>query len=283
MYDFDGTHEFDCPGPANVLLRAGAGEVNVTAEARTSAVVELSALDDSEASHNAVNDTLVEMHGERLVIETPESRSGGWLFRRGPRLRVDVRVPLDSRLQARVGSADVRCDGRLADVSLNTGSGDLTLAHTVGELSVNSGSGDVRADHVGGTLRVKSASGDVDVQTVAGDASLHSASGDVHLRSTVGSVRVTTASGDVRLGTVLGDSVKANSASGDVIVGVPTGTTVWLDLHTMSGDTDSDLAIGPQPPAGGAKLSLQVRTMSGDIRVQRVNASSTAAGRPTLD
>jgi hypothetical protein len=273
-------YEFDSPSPANVLLRTGAGQVNVIAEERTTATVDVTPLDDSEASRNAAADTLVEMRGDRLVVEAPDTR-GGWLFRRGPRLRVDVRVPLDSRLQARVGSADVRCDGRLADVSLNTGSGDLTLAQTVGELSVNTGSGDVRADHVGGTLRVNSASGDVAVQRVGGDASLHAASGDIVLREAGGTVRVTTASGDVRLGAVLGEAVKANSASGDITVGVPTGTSVWLDLQTMSGDTESDLAMGQQPPEGGAKLSLQIRTMSGDIRVQRVSAPTPAASPQT--
>jgi hypothetical protein len=55
-----------------------------------------------------------------------------------------------------------------------------------------------------------------------------------------------------------------------VSIGVAAGTGVWLDLDSASGDTHSDLSMseGTANP-GGATLTLQVRTASGDIDVHR--------------
>ena len=45
-----------------------------------------------------------------------------------------------------------------------------------------------------------------------------------------------------------------------------------LDLSTVSGSTDSDLAMTGAAPEGGAALTLRVHTASGDISVRRVAA-----------
>jgi DUF4097 and DUF4098 domain-containing protein YvlB len=267
MSNQNGIHEFTCAGPIDLRVRIAAGDLNVTAEATRTAVVQVAPGDGSEASREAAEHTLVEFSGDTLRIETPE-RSG---WRRG-RVHVEVRVPTDSRLRAGLGSADLRTEGQLGAAIVHTGSGDSTLHTTSGDLQVESGSGDLRVRAVGGALRVKTGSGDVSADSVSGPVSVKVASGDVRLAAVSGAIEVTSASGDIGLGAVRSGDVKINSASGDVSVGVPTGTSVWLDLSTISGSTNSDLAMTSGAPDGGPALTVRVNTASGDISVRRVAA-----------
>jgi len=269
-----GHREYAVDTPINVIVRVGGGTVTVAAEDRNTAQVEVDAYDGSEASIHAADGTHVELRGDELRIEAPESK-GNFLIRRSGRVRVTVRVPLDSNLQVRTGSADTYCEGRLGQVSINSGSGDTRVAETSGDLSMNTGSGDLRAEHIGGVLRVNGASGDVQVVRAGADVNINLASGDLAVEDAAGQVRVTTASGDVALGMVRGEKVQVNSASGDVVIGVLAGTLVWLDLSTVSGSTTSELDLTDQPPpASGpsSTMTLQVRTMSGDIHIRRVYA-----------
>jgi len=262
--------EFPCSQPIKAVVRVGAGTIAVIAEDRPLVTVAVSPYAPDDASRAAAENTKVQFTGDRVSVETPET-GGGWIFRRNGRVRVELRVPLDSSLQARTGSADVHAEGRLAEADIHTGSGDTYVTKTAGDLTVESGSGDVRTDEVGGALRVRTASGDVSASTVIGSASVNVASGDIEIEDASGPVRASSASGDIRVSTAHSGQIKLNSASGDVSVGVPTGTRVWLDLVTMSGSTVSDLDMTATAPQDGPQLSLEVRTMSGDINIHRVS------------
>jgi DUF4097 and DUF4098 domain-containing protein YvlB len=268
-------YEFDCPGPVTLSLRIASGRAEIVAEDRTDATVEVSPFDGSDASRDAAARTRVELRDGTLVVEAPEWT--GWLFRRGPRLRVNVRLPHDGDLVVKVASADVRALGRYRSASLTTASGDISVEHVTGAASTNTASGDVNVGRVDGDLRVRAASGDITVGYAGGDTSAHSASGDITVDHAGGSVQARTASGDVRLAAVTTGAVRLNSVSGDVNVGVTPGTGVWLDLSSVSGDTRTDLAM---PEGGGtesaATLSLQVWTVSGDIDVHRASMKAAA-------
>ena len=257
-------YDFPTAAPLTAVVKLGAGLVTVIAEERASATATVTPVDDNEAGRAAAARTTVELRGDELIIEAPDL-SGGWPLRRGAKLRVDLRLPLDSSLRARSGSSDVRCEGRLRNVSLQSGSGDLTLGEALGEVSATTGSGDVNAGTVGGSLRVNTGSGDVAARRVGEALSVNSASGDVSIGEVGGTVNIKSAAAEVRVGAVRGD-VKINSASGDVVLGVPAGTPVWLDLHSLSGDARSELTPTGAPPSG-QPVRLQVRSLSGSIRV----------------
>ena len=53
-------------------------------------------------------------------------------------------------------------------------------------------------------------------------------------------------------------------------VGVPAGHRVWLDLGTVSGQARNGLDMGPGPGENGHDLTLQLRTVSGDIDIHSV-------------
>lgn len=273
MSEHSHDYEFPCAGPISAHIRVGGGALLVTGEETTAASVRVSPYDNSDESREAAEQTRVEFSSGALHVQTPENPS--WGFRRGyGRVRIEARIPVDSRLRVVVGSADVRTEGRIGDIEVQSGSGDTTVAQISGDLKVESGSGEVRTGDIAGALRVKTGSGDVSAGAVAGPVSVTVASGDVRLAEVGGSVRASSASGDIGIGVARAGEVTITSASGDVEVGVAVGTGVWLDLNTVSGSTSSDLSMTGAAPAGGAALTLRVKTVSGDISVHRVGAAA---------
>jgi hypothetical protein len=268
-------YEFDSTGPLDLSVRIAGGAADIVAEERRGVTVDVTPYDGSEASRNAAANTRVQQHGDTIVIEAPDWT--GLLFRRGPRVRVAVRLPHDGAVSVAVASADVRATGRYRTANLTSASGDITIDHVTGDLSAKTASGDVRVGRVDGGASLNGASGDFVVGRIGGDVSTHSASGDITISEVGGSVRAGTASGDIRIGAAGAGTVQVKSASGDVGVGVVPGTGVWLDLTSMSGDTRTDLDM---PPGGGepsaATLTVQVRTASGDIHVHRAQTHAAA-------
>ena len=253
--------EFECPQPITLAVSLPAGSLEVVAEARDTATVDVQPYDES--GRDAEDRTIVELRGDTLVVELPQ---GSWRRWRGGRIRVRVRVPEDSRLRLKLASADARCEGRYGASSASSASGDVAIEHVGGDLSVDVASGDIRLGRVDGNLNVETASGDL-VLAEAGS-----------------SVRVRTASGDVRLESVHRGETSVGTASGDVKVGVAAGTGVWLDLSTVAGTTRSDLAMGTDlttgtgsPSNGTPDLTLRIRTASGDIQLRRVTAVPAAS------
>jgi hypothetical protein len=266
--------EYPCPGPVTVDARLGAGSLELYAEPRDTALVEVTPFDGSQASDEAVSDTRVELSGDNLRITAPEM--GGWLFRRAPKLRVVVRVPEGSRAYLRTASADATFRGVIATAKVNTASGDIHLEHVSDDLTVNSASGDLHVDRVGGRLTVHAASGDVVARQVDGPVEIKGASTDVDIAELGGDLNANTASGDLRIGAARQGTLRANSASGDVTVGVREGVGVWMDLYTISGRTRNELSMTGDTTPAGHTLTLQIRTLSGDIAIHRSTAPSAA-------
>ena len=273
--------EFDRSTPLTVALKAQRGKVDITAEERSTALVEIVPLDGSDASRQAADDATVTLEGDTLAIRPRES--AGWGWRRSPNLLITVKVPLDSTIAVQAASADLRAVGRFAQAQVNLSSGDAYVEDVTGDAHVEAASGDLTVRRVGGALRMKSSSGDLEVGDVTGDVSVEAASGGITLRSAASSLRAETASGDIEIGVVREGESRIRSASGDVKVGVAAGTGVWLDVNTASGSTRNELTMGTDTPGAsaastGAKLELRIRTASGDVEIRRfAGAFPTAA------
>lgn len=263
-------YEFTTAQPLTLAAKLASGLLEVSAEERGSATVEVRPWDEGAGAREAAEQVRVELDGDRLVIEA-EPAGMRWLLGRGSRVRVTVRVPLDTALDVRVSSADVRCAGRYGASAVHSASGDVVLDEVAGDLSAALTSGDLRVDRVAGDFDGQAASGDLFVGPVGGEVTATTASGDVRLGECAGSVAVRTASGDITVDSVQSGEAKIHSASGDVRIGVRPGTGVWLDLTSVSGATRSELAVADAPAAEptGDTVTLRVRTASGDILVRR--------------
>ncbi len=265
--------QFPSPHPVSTEVRVPAGIVEIYADDRDTVDVQVTPADGGAASREAAEATWIDLAGDQLRIVL-DPVDGRW-SRRSGQVRVVALVPAGGPLHVSVASADVRCAGRYADARIDSASGDLYIEEVAGDLSVKTASGRLLAERVDGAARVRSASGDISLGTVGGEISVHSASGHVEIGDAAGSASATTASGAVRIASAHSGTIQARSASGAINVGVSAGTGVWLDLNTLSGRTHTDLAMSGGP-GGSATLRLELRSMSGDIRVFRATPTDQA-------
>jgi DUF4097 and DUF4098 domain-containing protein YvlB len=260
---------FETPSPLSVDVRNGAGTVLVEGAETAETEVEVEPLD--ETAEELVDSVRVELRGRDLRIETPERRG---FFGRNPKLAVRVRCPEGSRLDVRTRSADVETRGRLESADVKSASGDVELDQVEREARVQTASGDVEIE-LAGSVAVNTASGDATVGHCLGELKANLVSGDLTVRTADGSVESHTVSGDQRLETVGAAPVAVNSVSGDVLVRVRRGATVWLDVRSISGDTESELELGDGPPADSDHvMELRITTVSGDVRIERATATA---------
>jgi DUF4097 and DUF4098 domain-containing protein YvlB len=283
---------FQTPGPVRAEVRIGAGEIRFEAAETAETTVSLRPLRDNDSTREAVEEARVELreYGGRyeVLVEVRDGGRRGFSFGRGAEVRVELRCPEGTEIEARTGSADIEGRGRFGSVDAETGSGDVHFDEVTGDARVSAASGDIAVSKVGGEARINTASGDIQLSTVAGAAKLNSASGDVMIREAGESVDVNSASGDVFVGevassvtvnTASGDQeiqragqgkVTLKSASGDLEIGIPEGSTLWVDARSRSGEVRSELPVSESKPEGeGPHIELRANTMSGDITVTR--------------
>jgi hypothetical protein len=241
--------EFPADGPVELQVRILTGSVTVTAAATQAATVTLTANRLGGRGEAAAR---VEFEQGMLSVSVPD---GPVLGRLGS-VDARVRLPVGSSCLVDTVSADVTCAGDLAAADIRTVSGDIG------------------AEQVSGLARVHTASGDVDLGA-AGTVNAQTTSGDVSI-GRVGDVTVRTASGDVRIDAATGRHVEVKSSSGDIGVGVPPGLGVYLDLSSVSGTVGTELEPGEE--GDGAEMTLECRTISGDVRVRRAAQPADRAG-----
>ena len=230
--------EFPVHDPVDLQVRVHAGSVRVLAVPTQMATVTL------DGSEGLLDSTRVEFDHGALSVVTPD-RVG---LRGFGSADVTVEVPHGSSCLVHTASADVSCTGELS------------------ALDVHTASGEVSAERVSGLARVVTASGDVQVGATS-EARVETASGDVRLEQADGAVTVRTASGDVWIAQTSGGRAEVKSSSGDISVAVARGIGVYLDLSSLSGTVSSELE--PAEENSGADMTMQCRTISGDIQVLR--------------
>jgi hypothetical protein len=282
------TETFQTPGPVQLDVRLGAGEIALeTAHVEETTVV-LEPLRDNEASIEAVQTARVELRDGGARQEVVVDVRGRSRFFRGAEVLVRVTCPLESSVEVRSGSADVEGRGLFGNVEVETGSGEVEFADVSGDAKISAASGDIQVKMVGGEGQINTASGDIQIGMIGGDGKVNSASGDIMIRTAGGSLQVNSASGDVMvkealssvavntasgdqmIGSVFHDSVNLKSASGDLKVGIKQGSRLYVDARSRSGDVRSDLEVSGTPPEGDAPLvELRANTMSGDITIVR--------------
>jgi DUF4097 and DUF4098 domain-containing protein YvlB len=245
-------------GSVTVEAVEGAGEVEVVVEALNALAEELLDRVDVDLSEPANPSSPL-----RVRIRVPERK-----LLRSPSFAVRISTPPGAVVRVSVGSADVALRGRLARTDVTGASGDVS-ADEVTDLDVRTSSGNCRAGAVRGRASIASASGDVQLGRVEGALQARTASGDVSVERAGATASIRTASGDIVVGAAAGDVVQATTSSGDVSVGVVTGLRVWLDLATASGRISSALDDEAPEADGRPDVTLRLRSMSGDLRIDR--------------
>jgi hypothetical protein len=276
---------YSTPGPVRLDLEIPSGRIEIETVSGEETHVELEALSSNDLVRELVESARIELvkrgAGYEVVVES-RLRYGFWVsFGRGPDVRLRVTCPPEADLDIRTKSADVDARGRYGSAEVKTASGDVHVQEATGDVRMKTASGDVHLDEVGGRLDVSSASGDLHVGSVAGEANVQLVSGDAVIRDAGDAVSMNTVSGDQRIEAVVQGRVALKAISGDITVGVRRGSALFVDANTVSGSTSSELDLSDAPPQEGGDESplveLLVKTVSGDVRVERAPAPGTPA------
>jgi hypothetical protein len=189
--------------------------------------------------------------------------------RRGRSGRIVAEVPTGTDVSVKGASVDVHGQGALGTFQVRSASGDVK-ADDVVRADVSLASGDTRLELVRDDATFKSTSGDIVVGSVGGRLSATLASGDVQVSDVAGDAELVTASGDVTIRRCGGSAIGVRTVSGDIRLGLPAGIRVDPEISTMSGKVSLPHP-SPGPAQGGQRraVRLRLRTVSGDIRIER--------------
>jgi hypothetical protein len=246
-------------GVEQVVVQLVGGEVTITA------IDGPARLEISQVKGGAVEVTLED--GRLTVAHVGTYQRGlGWLLGRGsgPSARVTIGVPGSTRANVSTVTADILVAGLARAVNAKSVSGDVTLKGLSDAVQVRTVSGDVAATDVSGDLTVASVSGDVGM-----------VNGSCHW------LQARTVSGDVTLDLALphGAVYSINTVSGGIGLRVPTDPSVVFEATSLSGRLSGewdlrwdDLAPGRRRvrrTIGSGDARLQIKTLSGDVRVAR--------------
>jgi DUF4097 and DUF4098 domain-containing protein YvlB len=184
------------------------------------------------------------------------------------RTYVTVHVPPRAEVEVESSSGDVTISVPLARLEASTASGNIDFG-TTERLRAKTASGRVRGDQVDGEAICVTASGSIRITRLMDRADLSTASGDVTVGECAGIVHCATLSGNVRLEKVTAPSVKVKSMSGGVRLGIPPRTRLELDAESLSGKVRLP-EPNPRPEPPEREISVKVRLVSGDLRIERV-------------
>ena len=263
---------FETTGHVALRVSLSGGEVRVEAAPAPGVEIELVPLRDNDVTHRAIADSRVEMtdrkEGHEVLVQVP--KRSGLLPGRGPEVAVRIRCPQDSDLTLRAVSADLEATGSLGAVDARTASGDVSL-EDVEALKAHTASGDVRVEAVGGALELSTASGDATVRRCAGQLGANLVSGDLSVGEALGGLAVKSVSGDVVVRAAGGGDLRVQAVSGDVQLGIVPGQQLYIDASSVSGTMSSELGLDDGAPAaeGQPLVDLNIRTVSGDVRIMR--------------
>ncbi|OBG22111.1 DUF4097 family beta strand repeat-containing protein [Mycobacterium sp. 852002-51057_SCH5723018] len=260
---------FATPEPIAVRIDAIEGSIRLVATDRADTVVQVLPRDFSRDSDVwASEHTRVDFRDGKLVVSGAKR---GLAFFRNCATDVEIALPARSRLQASLGSADLRAAGEFRDVRIATASGDVQIDAVTGNIKATNSSGSFTVHTVHGNAWIATASGEVSVGELDGDLKFKAAGGSLTVRRLSGHLKAHTASGSVEVAAAVRGGVSAHTSSGEVTVGVAEGTAARLDIVTGSGAVSNDLQASDGPHQGDETLVLQVRSGSGDVSVRRAN------------
>lgn len=248
---FETVHELD--------VDVVGGEVTVAAGAGP-ARVEVEVLDGPEVE-------VMFSAGRLQIVHSPLATLLGRMLGR-VRVHVSVVVPEGTPTTIRTVSADVFAAGLRATTTVATTSGELTATALDGHVALRSVSGDIDVQEIGGTVRLATVSGSV---TLAA--------------SDPASVSAKTVSGEVTLDLLTVPELGCTSVSGDIALRLPAGSSLDLDVATVSGHLDTSFPAGGvdvgrrrmRGPIGSGGTPVSLRTTSGDVAVLQAEPVSTSS------
>jgi Putative adhesin len=227
----DGTFDktLSVSGPVTLNVSTGSGYIHVS----PGSDAQVHIIGHVHASHSWMGgDNNADQVVKEIVANPPIDQTGsivrvGKMKESWHNVAVDYEItaPKTTQLTGASGSGDLRIQGILGSVKLDTGSGSISVTGSGGSLNLETGSGDIHAD--------QAAPGDVRVQT---------GSGSIHIGNVQGTLKAGTGSGDIEAGGKPVSEWKLETGSGNVTIAA-NNASFSVDASTGSGSVHSDLPM----------------------------------------
>ena len=189
---------------------------------------------------------------------------------RGRSSRLVAHVPAGTDVEVSSASGEFRLQGRLGVLRMHTASGDVEVGDAA-RIDLTTASGQFSCGEISGDVNISSVSGDCVVRAIGGRLDATLTSGALRVDECRGDVTVGSTSGDVRVGRCGGSEIAVRSISGDLRIGLPSGIRVEAEISTLSGRATLPDAAPKSETAARRPVRLNLRTVSGDIRVERTS------------
>ncbi|MFI6260697.1 DUF4097 family beta strand repeat-containing protein [Micromonospora zamorensis] len=212
---------FDTPAPISAVLNIPAGRIQFIAADRVDTTVEVLPTDPSKSRDTRAAEQTTVAYADgvlRITAATP----GNPLVGSSGSVQVTIRLPADSRVDAKAASAELRGVGRL---------GDVTFDGAYRRIKIDEAA----------SVRLTAIDGDVEVGRLTGPAEISTARGDIRIAEAVhGTVVLTTQSGDISVGAAAGVSaaLDAGTGHGRVSNALRNDGTTALDIRATTSHGD---------------------------------------------
>lgn len=283
---------FTTPGPLDVAVEAGGGDIRIAASERGDTVVTVTPrTPDRAADVRAAEQVTVDLSGDTLTIKGLKSWRHLSMFGGIGLADITIDLPSRSNVSATTAMGAIVADGELGRVNLKSAMGDIAVDQMASGRA-RTALGDVRVDRVDGDLDAGTASGELRIGEVRGSATVRSSNGNISLGHVTGDLRVKaangridvervdrsmvskTSNGSTRVGRVGEGDVVLTAASGGMQIGIPQGTAAWLDLHSQFGRVRNELETTAEPNTNDPRVKITAKTYNGDVVVHRAAASA---------
>lgn len=217
-YTKDVTAGIDAQGATQIIVRAGAGDLDVRGVAGANRVEARGGACASDATVLEGIRIDVRRDGSVIHVETVIPKKNGVMVNDYGNAILNLGLALPDNLPLIV--TDSSGDATIANVAaleVQDSSGDLTIRNIAGAVAATDSSGDLLIESVG-SVRLDDSSGDVRIRQVAGDAEVTAdSSGNIEFDEVRGNATVTAdSSGDI----------EARNIGGDFRVGADTSGTI---------------------------------------------------------
>ncbi len=275
-------NSLETPGVVRLFVQNEVGLVAIAARQTDTTLVSLEPAGPGaeEIVERAVVEWRPTSRGHIVVVKIPKVH-GRRLLRRNA-VMVRVELPEGSDAEVFAGSADVEITGPIGTAEVTTASGDVFIDDVAADVTGKTASGHITLGSVGGDVRVYTASGDLradvgrtrdlEVGAARKRVEVKATSGNVRLGALSHGARIMNVSGDVRILSVEEGTLHVRSVSGNVLVGVAKGVDLHVDVETLSGAVNSEIALAETPRPGNrreTRVDLSVRSVSGNVDIAR--------------
>jgi hypothetical protein len=274
---------FPASEPVELVVDVAVGHVEVLAEDRTDAVVEVVPTNPRKAGDRSMaEEAVVAFDAGRLSVVVPRRLN---LFGRNDSVDVRIAVPsgsdaeIDSaygavRLRGPLGRTRVRAKygtvavDRAAELELVAPYGEVDVRDVAGRLDLEAGHGRARIGSVGGEARIRAAHGSVDIGVARGPVDART-SGALVIETALTDVTARSAHGVLRVGAATSGVVRLENGYAEVEVGVPEGTAAWVDASAAHGSVRNELTAGGEAGPAERTVELHLSSSWADVVIRR--------------